>query len=52
METWLSGKDKIGMESNELRQNGFDMIVHNNKDRKGGRIAYVFKENYKVKQKV
>ena len=52
MQTWLSEKDKIWMESRELRKNGFDMIAYNREGRKGDGLALVFKENYKVKQKM
>ena len=52
METWLSKKDKIWKESSRLRKNGFDMIAYNTEVRNRGGIALVFKENYKVKQKV
>ena len=40
------------MESGELRKNRFDTIAYNRDDRKGGGIALIFKEKYKMKQKV
>ena len=49
-ETWLSSEDAVRIDSSELNKNGYRISTSHRKERKGGGLALVYRENIKVKK--